>query len=125
MEHVVQFPSGQLPTLSWLMALLAEQNYPVQMRMVDGDLTLPDEAPPGSWTEVRLGTPDGMVTLQRRGHEMRVVTWGSADPALVRAWNALTWAVAMAGEGEIVGPGMVQNPEDFRRAVPMPEVLRP
>jgi hypothetical protein len=62
-----------------VMGLLAEHNFPVQMRMVDGELTMPDEVLPGGWKEVRLGTPLGMVTLVRRGQEPLVVTWGNAN----------------------------------------------
>ena len=123
MEHVIRFPSGAPPDLRRVMALLAQHNFPVQVRMVDGELSLPDEAPPESWKEVRLGTPAGMVTLARRGGEVAVVTWGNADEAMQRAWNAVAWAVAAAGQGEIVRPGGPQRPGDFRASVPFPEAL--
>jgi hypothetical protein len=124
MEYTIQFSPTGVPTLPRILAALAKRNFPVQVRMVDGELTLPDEVPPDGWSDVRLGTVAGMVTLVRRGEELAVVTWGNADDALRRAWNAVTWATATAGEGKITGPGGQQTPEEFRSAVPMPEALR-
>lgn len=57
MEHIVRFPTGGAPDLRRVMALLAEHGFPVQMRMADGELTVPDEVPPEGWKEVRLGHP--------------------------------------------------------------------
>ena len=124
MEHVVRFPGEASPDLRRVLALLAEHNFPVQVRMVDGELTMPDEVPPDGWKEVRLGTPAGMVTLVRHGREVHVVTWGNADERMQRAWNAMAWAVAKAGSGQILRPEGLQNPDEFRASVPMPDVLR-
>jgi len=124
MEHVVRLPGEASLDLHRMMALLAEYTYPVQMRMVDGELTMPDEVPPEGWKEVRLGTPSGMLTLVRRGPELLVVTWGNANDPMQRAWNAVAWAVAKAGGGQILRPEGLQNPEEFRASMPMPDVLR-
>lgn len=124
MEHTIRFPGGTAPALGQVLAVLAEHNFPAQMRMVDGELALPDEAPPEEWKEVRLGTPAGMVTLARRGQEIAVVTWGNADEAMQRAWNAVAWAVATAGEGEIILSGGPKGPDDFRKSVAMPDLLK-
>ena len=124
MEHVVRFQDEGSLELRRVMGLLAEHNFPVQVRMVDGELTMPDEVPPEGWKEVRLGTPSGMLTLVRRGRELLVVTWGNANDPMQRAWNALAWAVAKAGGGQIFRPEGLQNPEEFRASVPMPDVLR-
>ena len=123
MEHVVQFPAGTVPLLSQLIEVVAEHNFPVQVRMVDGELTLPDEVPSEGWTEIRLGTPAGMVTLVRRGQELAVVTWGNADMSTQRAWNAVAWAAAKAGEGRIVRPGRLLSADEFRASVLMPEIM--
>ena len=112
-EYLLRFPGGKLPQLTRVMTLLAERGFPVQVRMVDGELILPTEMVPERWTEVRLGTPTGMVTLARRGEDLAVVTWGNADEAMQRAWNAVTWAVAKAGAGEILRPQGPQSPDDF------------
>jgi hypothetical protein len=124
MEYTIRFHGGTAPPLARVLAVLAEHNFPAQMRMVDGELTLPDEAPPERWKEVRLGTSSGMVSLVRRGGEIAVVTWGNADEAMQRAWNAVAWAVAKAGTGEIILPGGPKGPDDFRKSVALPNVLR-
>ncbi len=107
-----------------VMALLGERNFPVQVRMVDGELTMSDEVPPEGWKEVRLGTSSGMVTLMRQGREVRVVTWGNADDPMQRAWNAVTWAVAKAGDGQVLQSEGSQSPDDFRASVAVPDTLR-
>ncbi len=124
MEYTIRFRGGAVPALRRVLELLAEHNFPTQVRMVDGELTLPDEAPPERWKEVRLGTSSGMVSLVRRGGEIAVVTWGNADEAMQRAWNAVAWAVAKAGTGEIILPGGPKGPDDFRKSVALPNVLR-
>lgn len=124
MEYVVRFPGEEPADLRRVIALLAQHNFPVQVRMVDGELTLPTEVPPERWTEVRLGTPAGMVTLARRGNDLAVVTWGNADEAMQRAWNAVAWVVAKAGTGEIILPGGPKGPDDFRKSVALPDVLK-
>lgn len=124
MEYILRFPGGKLPQLTRVMTLLAERGFPVQVRMVDGELILPTEMVPERWTEVRLGTPTGMVTLARRGEDLAVVTWGNADEAMQRAWNAVTWAVAKAGAGEILRPEGPQKPDDFFAEVRLPDLLR-
>lgn len=125
MEHTVRFSGQKVPPLPEILAVLEEHNFPVQVRMVDGELTLPDEVPPDEWKEVRLGTSAGMVTLVRRGQELTVVTWGNADGAMQSAWNAVAWAAAKAGEGKIVRPGGLQSASEFRASVLMPEIMRP
>lgn len=125
MEHVVRFPDGRLPDLTRIMTTLAEHRFPVQLRMVDGELTLPDETIPDGWRDVRLGTPAGMVTLARRGEALAVVIWGNADTSMQGAWNAVAWAAAAAGRGEIVGAGGVRGPEEFRSSAIMPEGFTP
>ena len=123
MEHVVRFPGEESPNLRRVMALLAEHNFPVQVRMVDGELTMPDEVFPDGWKEVRVGTPSGMVTLVRRGREVHIVTWGNADDPMQRAWNAVAWAVARVGGGGVIRPEGPMSPGDFRTSAPFPEAL--
>src|SRR5262249_21296248 len=65
---------------------LGQRGYPLTLRMIDGELAFPDEAPPPTWRELRVGTPQGMVTLRRGGDGLAVVTWGNADAALRQAW---------------------------------------
>jgi hypothetical protein len=89
--------------------------------MIDGQLAFPDEQPTASWTELRIGTPDGMVTIRRETDGVRLVVWGNADAALLQAWNTLAWAFAEAGSGLIEGS---QSPGDFRRHADLPSSLR-
>jgi hypothetical protein len=123
MEQVVTFSAGA--TASWpaLRALLSRHGFPVQLRMIDGELAFPDEQPPEGWTELRVGTPQGMVTLRRQPDRMQVVTWGNADQALRQAWNALAWAVAEVTGGWVeCGEGSVTAAE-FRATEDLPAAL--
>lgn len=123
MEYAVRFPGGTPPPLSGVLTVLAEHGFPVQVRMVNGELSMPGEVPPEGWKEVRLGSPLGMVTLVHRGQELGVVTWGNANEAMQRAWNAVAWAVAMAGQGQILRAEGPQSADDFRASVAVPGTL--
>ena len=87
MEQVVNFAPGRRLPGRPLRDLLSQHGFPVQLRMIDGELAFPDEQPPEGWTDLRVGTPQGMVTLRRQPDRMQVVTWGNADQALRQAWN--------------------------------------
>ena len=99
LEQRVTFAVGTLPPWNEVSALLAGRGFPVQVRMIDNELAFPDELPPETWRELRLGTPQGMVTLRREDHGVVLVTWGNAETGLLQAWNALAWAVAEATGG--------------------------
>jgi hypothetical protein len=100
-EQTVIFPGKPLPPWTAARDLLAARGFPLQMRMIDGQLAFLDEEPPAAWTELRFGTPGGMVTVRRDGERLIFVTWGNADTSQRQAWNALTWAFAAAGGGEV------------------------
>jgi hypothetical protein len=104
--------------------LLARHQFPVQLRMIDNELALPDELPSESWRELRLGTPQGMVTVRRAQGRVLVITWGNADAPLLQAWNALAWAYAEAGGGKIQTPAGAIAAADFRRTADLPASLR-
>ena len=93
--------------------------------MIDGQLAFPDEEPPEGWAELRVGTPQGMVTIRREPSSVRLVTWGNADAAMIQAWNALAWAFAEARSGQVEGPEGPQSAEVFRRHADLPTGLRP
>jgi hypothetical protein len=84
--------------------LLAGRGFAVQMRMIDGELAFPDEAPPAGWRELRLGTPGGMVTLRREADGIALITWGNADAALRQAWHTLAQACAEVTGGRVGTP---------------------
>jgi hypothetical protein len=123
MEQTVTF-DGPEPAWPAVGRLLAEYGFPVQLRMIDNELVFPDAAPPQGWRELRVGTPQGMVTLRRDAGRLTTVTWGNADAALVQAWNALTWACAQAGGGRVQTAAGPLAAADYRRQADLPPPLR-
>jgi hypothetical protein len=124
MEQKVAFPGGAIPAWDAVGDLLAGHGFPVQLRMIDGVLAFPDEKPSESWRELRLGTPQGMVTVRREADRVAVVTWGNADRPLVQAWNALAWAFAEAGGGRVEAETGANSAADFRQTAELPAGLR-
>jgi hypothetical protein len=124
MEQKVTF--ARKGTLLWrdLSALLARHNLPFQIRMIDGELAFPDEAPPETWRELRVSAAQGMVTLRRETNGIALVAWGNADAALQQFWNALTWAFASATEGTIEVAGRSLTPDEYRQSMSLPESFR-
>jgi hypothetical protein len=120
MEQTVVFEPGRVPAWAAVRDLLAAHGFAVQMRMIDGQLAFPDEMPPETWQELRVGTTDGMITLRRDGDQVRTVTWGNADPAMVRAWNALTWAIAQAGQGKVMSPSGLLTAAEYYSTADLP-----
>jgi hypothetical protein len=120
MERVVEFPSDVLPTWDEFRDFLNSRRFPLQLRMIDGQLAFPDESPPEGWSELRIGTPHGMVTVRRQDRRLTFVTWGNADPAMTGAWNVLTWACAALGDGRILVEGRSVDANEFAASVPLP-----
>jgi hypothetical protein len=123
MDRTVSY-AGAVPTWAEVYDLLARRGFPVQTRMIDGQLAFPDEVPPEQWKELRIGTPQGMVTVSREEHIVKCVTWGNADAALRQAWNALTWAFAEVGSGVVQAETGPLSPADFRAGADMPPSLK-
>src|SRR5262249_42889755 len=124
MDRTVRF-DGAPPKWEAVRDLLAARGFPARTQMIDGQLAFPDEAPPADWRELRLGTPQGMVTVRREGNRVVCVTWGNADAALRQAWNALAWAFAEAGRGAVEGETGAVGADAFRGQAELPEALRP
>ncbi len=120
LDQAVTFAPGKLPAYNRVAELLARRGFPMQMRMIDGNLAFPDEMPEEPWRELRLATPQGMVTVRRDGDRIVCVTWGNADAALLQVWNGVAWAFAMLGEGEIGG----KDAAEFARSADLPAALR-
>jgi DNA-binding transcriptional regulator YdaS (Cro superfamily) len=95
MSQTIACPNG-VPSWPTIRDRLAARGCPAQMRMIDGQLAFPDEEPPLDWHELRIGTPDGMVTVRREEAGVTVVTWGNADATMQRAWNAVAAAFGEA-----------------------------
>jgi hypothetical protein len=65
-----------------------------------------------------------MVTLRREPDRVLCVTWGNAQGDMLLAWNALVWAVAEAGGGQVGTPSGPLPAADYRRRVDLPQILR-
>jgi hypothetical protein len=124
MDQRVTFAGRVTPSWEQVRDLLAARGFAVQLRMIDGQLAFPDEQPPRGWRELRVGTPQGMVTLRRDGDELVCVTWGNADASLRQAWNALAWASAECGGGRIQTPQGEQEASAFLQLAELPPLLR-
>jgi hypothetical protein len=124
MDQTVTFGGKSLPPWPAVRDLLRQRGYPLQMRMIDGQLAFPDEEPSDVWSELRLSTPQGMVTLRRSGNQITFVTWGNADAAMRQAWNALAWAYAEVGEGQVLTAQGPQDAAAFRKTAELPEGMR-
>jgi len=100
-ELRVTFPGQPVPAWPAVAELLTGRGWPIQMRMIDGELAFPDEQPPESWREIRVALGGAMVTIRRTEREVRLVAWGNADAAQRRLWQALAWAFASVGGGMV------------------------
>jgi hypothetical protein len=123
MEQQVEFGAAGCPAWTSVAALLAKFNFPVQVRMIDVELAFPDETPPESWRELRIGTAAGMITVRRVTEGVALVTWGNADAGMRQAWNALTWAFARSGNGKVVTVQGKLSADEYRRRESMPAEL--
>jgi len=100
LSRTVHFATG-LPSWEALRDHLDGRGIPLQLRMIDGQLAFPDEAPSAEWTELRVSLPQGMITLRRVGDDVAFVIWGNAEPGLVEAWNELIGACGDLGGTEV------------------------
>ena len=121
LDRKVTIPAGIVPTWGPLADFFTTRQFPVKIMMIDGELSFPDELPPATWRELRLGTPLGMVTLRREEDGVRVVTWGNAEGPLLLAWNAATLALAEVFGDRIHEGGEARSAQEFARQVELPE----
>ncbi len=124
MEQTVTLPVGG--TVSWpaVHDLLASRGFPVQVRMIDGELAFPHEEPGENWRELRVGAATGtLVTVKREQGRLVLVVWGNADTGLVQTWNALTWAFAHVGKGSIQTADGSQTADDYLKHAELPAAL--
>ena len=93
-----------------------------------GAISIVTNDPDGQHTAsglVRVGTPQGMVTLRREADRVVFVTWGNAEAPMRQAWNALAWAYAEAGGGQVDTPGGPVDAATFRQEAELPPALGP
>ncbi len=124
MDQTVSFVGKTIPAYPAVRDLLAERGFPLQMGMIDGQLAFPDELPDENWRELRLRTPQGMVTVRREAERLVFVIWGNADAGLLQAWNALVWAFAEAGGGRIETSEGAVDALTYSKGVQLPAQLR-
>jgi len=115
MDRKVALPADAVPSWVHLSSFFSARQYPVKLMMIDGELSFPDEQPPDSWRELRLGTSLGMVTLRRETDGISVVTWGNAEGPLRQAWDTVTWAIAEVFGGKIHEGGRSLTASEFAR----------
>ncbi len=113
MDLRVSFGSKDTPTWLAVGATMQARGWGVTMRMIDNELAFPDETPPESWRELRVGADGAMVTVRRSSDGVALVAWGNADAAQRRLWYRLAWAFAMAGVGVIHTDAGPQTPDEF------------
>ncbi len=123
-ERLVTFLRESGPTWEAISELLGGCGFAVSLRMIDGELAFPDEKPSDHWSELRVGTPHGMITVRRSPSQVRLVTWGNADAGMIYAWNALAWAYAEAGQGHVTTEKGSLTALEFRTAVDLPSEWR-
>jgi hypothetical protein len=124
MDQKVVFPPENMPAWTQYADTLAQHKYPVQLRMIDGELALPDETPPHDWKELRVGTAAGMITLRREPDGVTFVVWGNADDKLRQGWNALTWALGHLTGGGIHVAATSLSAADFASQADLPDGFR-
>jgi hypothetical protein len=85
--------------LDWLALRdeLARCGVVVQLRMIDGELAFPDEVPKEGWRELRISAEAGMITIVRDEEGVRLITWGTADPALLAFRDQVASAITARG----------------------------
>jgi hypothetical protein len=120
MDQTITFQQA-VPAWADVAADLARRGLPVQMRMIDGQLAFPDEAPEGDWRELRVAVDQGMITLRREPGRVVCVIWGNAEKELVRAWNAITWVLVHLGGGQVLTPEGPVDAGQYRTVAEFPE----
>jgi hypothetical protein len=124
LEQSITFSQGVVPRWAEVNELLDRREFRVQVRMIDGELALPDEAVPDHWRELRVSTPSGMVTLKRQGDRVVCTAWSNADDKLKQAWNALAWSFAQVGDGRVMSPAGKYSPDEFYRVSELPNCIK-
>jgi hypothetical protein len=101
LDRAIHFAKERTPAWPSLVERLAARGLVVQLRMIDGQLCLPDEMPEGAWQELRLSTPRGMMTLRREPKGIRLVIWGNADAGLLKDRDDLAAALIELTQGSL------------------------
>ena len=73
----------------WIVKAMALRGMPLQMRLIDGQLALPDETPGDNWRELRVAWAGRMITIKRIADGVELVCWGNADESSLALRDAL------------------------------------
>ena len=119
LDFKVVCPPATQPSWHRLTTFLREQGLSATLRMIDGQLAFPDEAPSEDWRELRVSLSGGMVTVRRNVVGFELVIWGNADAALLAAWRTLAWAIAELSGGVVETDNGSQNACQFRQSSAM------
>lgn len=114
MQLHIETPSP--PAWPEVASRLTERGFAAQMRMIDGELALPDEAPPGAWSELRVAAAGTMVTIRRNGDAFTVVAFDNLADDGLRFFHATAWALAAAGQGRVHWQGQPLDADQFAAA---------
>jgi hypothetical protein len=120
LDQKVTFGPAEPPSWPRVLELLSSRGMVLQLRMIDGQLALPDEQPAPDWQELRCSTTDGMVTLRRETDGIRLVIWGNADVCMRQAWNAIACAIAVLSAGTITTTNGTVSAKEFAQAAELP-----
>ena len=123
LEQTVIFPEA-VPAWRDVQELLTKSGFPIQVRMIDGELAFPNEIPAEPWRELRVSSDAGMVTLRREQNRIALITWGNVDARMVQTRNALAWALGQPGNGHIQTDQGDLAAVDFLRSADLPAELR-
>lgn len=115
MQRTVRFDSGGVPAWDAIRTQLGRVGVTAGVKMIDGLPAFPDEVPEPGWSELRVGTSGGMVTLRTGPNSLTCVVWGNSDDALRTAWNSITWACAAAGSGQVEAEDGWTTADEFAR----------
>jgi hypothetical protein len=115
LDRTIRF-HAETPSWEAIQSELRRVGFDPSIRMIDGLPAFPDEKPEPTWKELRVGFPDGMVTLRRVEKLISCVVWGNAEGPLKQAWDALSWACASSGNGLIDSAEGPLNAESFARS---------
>jgi hypothetical protein len=113
MQRTVRFDPGLVPAWDAVRGQLARLGVSAAVKMIDNLPAFPDESPDPGWQELRVGTPNGMVTLRAAPGALTSVVWGNAGDALRSDWDALCWACAAAGAGRVETADGPQSADSF------------
>ena len=93
LEVFVARPGATCP-LDALVATLAARGVVATVMMVDNQLCMPGAPIRADWSDARLRTAAGTVTLRRRPDGVALLVFGNADPALQEAQRQIAAALA-------------------------------